>query len=195
MRPVPHNATPELRHLAQRMRENPTPAEAALWIKLRCRRLQGLRFRQQHIALGYILDFYCPEYRLAIELDGSTHVPERDAKRDMLLAVWRVLTLRFPNNKPTDEILTAVSATIRGLQLQMIEQAAHATSMLKAMERDAAWYAARRTELQRQKIKILQDREQLTLDMPSSVKKLTETEPQTLAVEKGLQIVEMRRKA
>ena len=187
MKPLPHNATPELRQLAENMRANPTPAEAALWAKLRCRQLQGLKFRQQHIALGYILDFYCPEYRLAIELDGRGHDAERDAKRDLLFAVWHVMVLRFPNTKPADEILVATQAAIRGLQIHMIEQAAHATAALKAMERDAAWYAARRTQLQRQKMELLKPARQISLEMPSSPKKLAETEAETLTF-KGIDI-------
>ena len=51
-----------------------TFAETLLWAELRARRLAGLRFRRQHPVLGYIIDFYCHELRLAIEVDGDSHV-------------------------------------------------------------------------------------------------------------------------
>ena len=164
MKPVPHFATPELRSQAHALRTKATPAEAALWAQLRARRMQGLKFRRQHVALGYILDFYCPEYRLAVELDGSYHDPARDAQRDQALARWHVTVLRFPTDKPTEEIISAIHAAVRGLQLQMIKQAAFSTSMLKQMEHDSAWYAARRMQLKRQAI-------QLELRMTSSERK------------------------
>ena len=50
-----------------------TPAEAALWKRLQKRQLEGRRFRRQHSVGPFILDFYCPEEKLAVELDGAVH--------------------------------------------------------------------------------------------------------------------------
>ena len=177
MLPVPHRATPALRALAQSLRRNATTTEQALWARLNHRQFLGLKFRRQHIALGYILDFYCPEYRLGIELDGVRHDATRDAERDLLFVRWHVTILRFPAQKPLDEILKAMHATVCSLQLAMVKQAAYATGAIKAMDHDAAWYAARRIELQKQKAAIYLAREdrQLPLEMPSSVKKSAES--------------------
>ena len=62
--------------LAKQMRRDPTPAERFAWSLLRKRGVLGLRFRRQHILNGFIVDFYCPQLRLVLELDGPGH---RDA--------------------------------------------------------------------------------------------------------------------
>src|SRR5437588_9158489 len=107
MLPVPHRATPALRALAQSLRRNATTTEQALWPRLKHRQLLGLTFRRQHIALGYILDFYCPDYRLRIATDIVRHDATRDAERDLLFVRWAATILRFPAQKPLDEILKA----------------------------------------------------------------------------------------
>jgi very-short-patch-repair endonuclease len=190
--PTPHNATPELRQRALELRQRPTPSEAALWEHLAARQLQGLKFRRQHVALGYIMDFYCAEYRIAVELDGSGHDLPNDLRRDQLFAAWGVMVLRFPNTKPVDEILTTLHACVRGRMIETIQKAARATADLKAMDRSANWYAQRRTLLQQQKIALHQ--KQMELPMPSSVKKDVEiiTEAASLTVAKGLHVVERK---
>ena len=60
---------PERKHL----RNNSTAAESTLWKALRCRQIDGLKFRRQHSIGAYIMDFYCPEIKLCIELDGNVH--------------------------------------------------------------------------------------------------------------------------
>ncbi|SHI98222.1 Protein of unknown function [Malonomonas rubra DSM 5091] len=58
---------------ARELRKQQTDAETLLWQLLRGRRLGGFKFRRQHPLAGYILDFYCREAALAIELDGGGH--------------------------------------------------------------------------------------------------------------------------
>ena len=58
---------------ARELRRQSTAAETRLWHFLRDRRLRGLKFRRQHAVGPYILDFYCSEARLAIEVDGGGH--------------------------------------------------------------------------------------------------------------------------
>src|SRR5436190_1966667 len=58
---------------ARALRNGQTDAETRLWTILRSRRLSGWKFRRQHPIPPYVLDFYCDEARLAIELDGSQH--------------------------------------------------------------------------------------------------------------------------
>ena len=67
------------------LRNNLTPAEALLWTNLKNSNLEGKKFRRQHGIGPYIADFYCPECRVIIELDGAGHydvlAQERDALR------------------------------------------------------------------------------------------------------------------
>jgi very-short-patch-repair endonuclease len=78
---------------AREMRRKPTISEAILWERLRRREL-GVRFRRQHPLGDVILDFYAPSVRLAVEVDGSAHDAERDARRDAWLARRGVRVVR-----------------------------------------------------------------------------------------------------
>ncbi|NMB67247.1 MAG: DUF559 domain-containing protein [Chloroflexi bacterium] len=73
---------PELLQRCRDLRKNQTSAEGLLWSLLRDRQLNGLKFRRQHPLGGYILDFYCHEERLAVELDGSGHLEAGQARHD-----------------------------------------------------------------------------------------------------------------
>ena len=87
------------RNNAKRLRKEMTPPEIALWLALRPNEA-GLRFRRQHAAGGYVLDFYCAPARLAIEVDGEAHNrgdrPERDATRDAWLAAQDIRVIHYP---------------------------------------------------------------------------------------------------
>jgi len=95
-----------------------TEAEKKLWRNLRSRRFEGAKFRRQYPVTGYILDFYCPECRLAVELDGNEHaLPERmayDGKRDEKLKEQGIAVLRFANTDVLKDI-TGVLEKILGL--------------------------------------------------------------------------------
>ena len=84
---------------AKRLRKQMSPPEIALWLALRSNE-EGLRFRKQHAADHYVLDFYCARARLAIEVDGEAHNhgnrPERDAARDAWLVTQNIHVLRYP---------------------------------------------------------------------------------------------------
>ena len=98
---LPHrrDPSPRLRTFARDMRKEPTDAERKLWFLLRDRKLAGFKVRRQYPAFGYILDFYCPSARLAIELDGGQHTEsaarEYDEKRTRVLEAHGVRVLRF----------------------------------------------------------------------------------------------------
>jgi len=83
---------------ARGLRKTMSPPEATLWIHLRNQGLRGLKFRRQHPVGPYILDFYCDAARLAVEVDGATHLDEaqaaHDARRDQWLAEQGMRTLR-----------------------------------------------------------------------------------------------------
>jgi very-short-patch-repair endonuclease len=74
--------------------------EVLLWNGLRGRRLGGLLFRRQHPVGPYVLDFYCPSARLAVEVDGGAHdhpdQVRRDAARDEFLVARGIRVLRLP---------------------------------------------------------------------------------------------------
>jgi len=63
---------------ARQLRQENTPAERLLWERLRNRQLAGLKFRRQVPRGRYIMDFYCPEHKAAVELDGSVHAAQAD---------------------------------------------------------------------------------------------------------------------
>ncbi len=84
---------------ARTLRRDLTLPEVLLWRELRGGRLGGLRFRRQHPIGPYVLDFYCADWRLAVEVDGAAHsLPERaaqDAMRDQWLAERGLRVMRF----------------------------------------------------------------------------------------------------
>ena len=89
---------PELKLLAIQLRKNSTLPEVLLWQNIK-QRAYGIQFHRQVPMLNYIVDFYCHEIGLAIEIDGSGHDHsfEYDAKRQGELEVYGVNFLRFSN--------------------------------------------------------------------------------------------------
>jgi very-short-patch-repair endonuclease len=83
-----------------------TPAEAKLWTYLKGKQLEGRKFRRQHSVRQYILDFYCPESRLAIELDGEAHnsaiAAEYDHERTLFLEATGIRVIGLENNTVFD---------------------------------------------------------------------------------------------
>ena len=96
--------------LARQMRKLPTDAEARAWEMLRNRRCLGLKFRRQQVILGLIVDFYCPEKRLALELDGEVHAQQQDydQARDAVLAQGGIRVARIRNEELSVERLREV---------------------------------------------------------------------------------------
>ena len=74
-----------------------SPPERIVWSKVRDGQLRGLKFRRQRPLGPYILDFYCSEANLCIEIDGQAHAERREADthRDAYLRAHGVKTLRF----------------------------------------------------------------------------------------------------
>jgi len=73
---------------ARTLRRKMTLPEVVLWQKLRDGRLKGCRFRRQHPVGPYILDFYCPSARLAVEIDGAVHESVAQARHDVRRDRW-----------------------------------------------------------------------------------------------------------
>gem|GEM_PF-37010 len=92
----------EMREYRRELRKHGTPAEGALWNILKAKQVAGLQFRRQFSVGQYILDFYCPALRLAIELDGDYHYhwmqPELDYERERILwEQYNIRVIRFEN--------------------------------------------------------------------------------------------------
>ena len=101
--------------LRRRLRTEGTPAEAALWTRLKARQLGGFRWRRQFGVGPYVLDFYCPAARLAVELDGAAHegaaAQEADAARTRHLGAVGIRVVRFENAlvfARADEVLACI---------------------------------------------------------------------------------------
>jgi len=92
----------------QYLRKNPTKSERLLWKRLRNRQLNGVRFRRQYGVLNYVVDFYCPEYRLVVEIIGDVHGYTTRKKFDLLRAkrveALGIKILCFTNLQVQDEI-------------------------------------------------------------------------------------------
>jgi very-short-patch-repair endonuclease len=88
---------------ARNLRREQTPAEVRLWLALRNRQLAGLKFRRQHPYGQFILDLFCVEHQLAVEVDGAVHhnleQAAHDAERSEFLAQRGVRVLRFTNEE------------------------------------------------------------------------------------------------
>lgn len=84
---------------ARSLRQTQTPAERSLWNILRNRRFHGCKFRRQASIGPFIVDFYCPEYRLIVEVDGSIHDTQRglDQWRQRKIEHDGYTVLRFTN--------------------------------------------------------------------------------------------------
>lgn len=92
----------KMRDRSRDLRRNATDAERKLWSHLRARQLCGFKFRRQHAIGSYIVDFYCHEAGLVVELDGGGHAEafqaEYDAERSLRLESRGIKVLRFWNN-------------------------------------------------------------------------------------------------
>lgn len=93
---------PQLLEFAKTMRSNATDAEHFMWQLLRAKRFMNLKFRRQHVIAPYIVDFYCHELGLVIELDGSQHGKDDaiayDAERTKYLEALGLTVVRYWNH-------------------------------------------------------------------------------------------------
>jgi very-short-patch-repair endonuclease len=98
----PHPRTPpRLLQYARELRHPQTPAEQKLWSRLRNRQLNGYKLRRQHPIERFIIDFYCDEAKLCIEVDGDSHAEqiEYDQARTAYLNELGYTVIRFTNRE------------------------------------------------------------------------------------------------
>ena len=106
---------PQLLEFAKTMRSNATDAEHLMWQILRAKRFMNLKFRRQYVIAPYIVDFYCHELGLVIELDGSQHgtddAIEYDAERTKFLEALDLRVVRYWN----DDVLNRTDMVLEDL--------------------------------------------------------------------------------
>ena len=109
----------KLRNIRRILRKQEVSAERLLWSKIRNRQL-GVKFKRQYSVGNYVIDFYCPEIRLGIEIDGSTHSTSieiaRDLKRENYLRKTGIKIKRFTNVdvfENLDGVITSVLEVIK----------------------------------------------------------------------------------
>ena len=106
---------PEQKEQRKALRKNMTPAEALLWRALKGRGAGGLKFRRQQGIGPYILDFYCPERQLGIELDGSSHNHkyEYDEQRTAYFRKQGIRIIRFSNEQVFSSLHGVVAEIVK----------------------------------------------------------------------------------
>jgi very-short-patch-repair endonuclease len=113
------NAKPALFNLASQNRRISTEAEQVLWERLRGRRLNGFKFRRQHPIADFIVDFYCADVGLAIEVDGGYHGKNdqqvADEHRTAELNKLNVKVIRFSNH----EVINNINDVLKQITLHL----------------------------------------------------------------------------
>ena len=118
--PFYFGASPEILRVAGELRHSMTSAEKQLWKHLRNKQLKGHRFRRQHPVSEFVVDFFCYDSMLAIELDGDFHEDprqkERDSGRTDCLNRLGITLIRFRNDqvfKKIDDVLETIEKVLK----------------------------------------------------------------------------------
>ena len=123
-------SSPALYEYAKQMRKNPTKAEEVLWHRLKNKQLAGLKFRRQHPVDRFIVDFYCHEKKLVIEVDGDIHThaeqSDLDKGRTDTLNEFGIDIIRFGN----EEVLNNVDNVIKKIKEKIEELKAKGSRMI-----------------------------------------------------------------
>ena len=114
-----------------------TDAERKLWFHLRSGRLGGFKFRRQHPVPPYIVDFYCHDALLAVELDGSQHGPETDAVRTTALERHDIHVLRFWDDQVFTETEAVLEQILRSARTRTLTRPTTCISEIRVGERNA----------------------------------------------------------
>lgn len=118
---IPYN--PKLKELARQLRNKSTKSEAKLWQYLKGKKVKDYSFHRQKPLLNYIVDFYCYELQLVIELDGYSHqleeIKQKDFKKQNELENLGLKVMRFSDNQVMENIenvLRAIEGYIEGFE-------------------------------------------------------------------------------
>jgi very-short-patch-repair endonuclease len=115
----------EFTDMRRTLRNNMSPPEHVLWSRLRGKQIDGLKFRRQYGIGRYVVDFYCVEIRLVVELDGTSHCSEevwqKDMERQHYLESLDQTVLRFTNsdlNSRPDGVVEQIATIAEELRSQ-----------------------------------------------------------------------------
>jgi very-short-patch-repair endonuclease len=104
------------------LRRSSTTAERILWKYLKARKFLGKKFRRQYSIGTFVIDFYCPELKLAIELDGKSHDTKEikiyDEEREEIIKTFGIVFLRFKN----EEVYTNVEKVLDEIKEKIEER-------------------------------------------------------------------------
>ena len=107
------------------LRKNMPQAEIILWSNLRNKILRGYKFRRQYSVKNFVLDFYCPKLKLAIEVDGGSHFIEgadvRDKERQTIIETFGISFLRFTNKEIQENINGVLEKIMENIQERCIK--------------------------------------------------------------------------
>ena len=106
----------KLKPLARQMRKEPTASERVLWERLRNRRLGGFKFRRQHSVERFIVDFYCAEAGLVVEIDGPVHQysEEEDRIRQSFIEGQGLRVVRFSD----EEVMRNINSVLKRVEAE-----------------------------------------------------------------------------
>jgi very-short-patch-repair endonuclease len=105
-KPMYYGAKPETFNAARILRKRMTLPEKLLWEKLNRKQISGVRFRRQHPIDFFIVDFYCHEAKLVVEIDGEIHnsSKEYDDGRSAEMERYSIKVIRFTNKEVEENI-------------------------------------------------------------------------------------------
>jgi very-short-patch-repair endonuclease len=114
------------RNKRRSLRSNMPKAEALVWARLRDRQVEGLKFRRQYSVGAFVLDFYCPELKLAVEIDGLSHrrdgAPEYDADRQLFLEGTGISVVRVTNERVYQNLDAAIRVIVDAIGCLRLRQ-------------------------------------------------------------------------
>ena len=123
---IPYN--PKLKELARQLRNDSTKTEIFLWLKLKGKQMYGYDFHRQKPIDNYILDFFCYELMLGIEVDGYSHqfleVYNKDRIKEKRMNDFGITVLRFSD----DEVLNEMENVLRAIEYYIFEYEKHTPS-------------------------------------------------------------------
>ena len=123
---IPYN--PKLKEFARQLRNDSTKTEIFLWLKLKGKQMHGYDFHRQKPIDNYILDFFCYELMLGIEVDGYSHqflaVYNRDGIKEKRMNQLGINVLRFSD----DQVLNEMENVIRAIEFYIFEYEKHTPS-------------------------------------------------------------------
>ena len=114
-----HYYKPQLKSNARTLRKNMTDSELKLWSRIRRKQMFGLQFYRQRPIGNYIVDFYCPQAQLVLEVDGSQHANglmlKKDNYRDSYLKQQGIKILRFDNLQVLNQLDAVIEKVYRSI--------------------------------------------------------------------------------